>query len=94
MDLVAQRLLYSSKNTIQTQMLTSCTHAYDHITQQINNLSDTTQQAYTLWKRVHHYLPVIQPLTVILISWEESPSPEPQIDNNQVKIFQRNSLTE
>ena len=34
----------SSKSTLQTQMLTSCIHAYNYITQQINNLSDITQQ--------------------------------------------------
>ena len=28
----------------QDQTLTPCTHAYDHITQHINNLEDPTQQ--------------------------------------------------
>ena len=32
----------------QDQPLTSCTHAYDHITQHINNLQDPTQQ-HTLY---------------------------------------------
>ena len=38
-------------NTLQQQHdqpLTSCTHAYDHITQQLNNLEDPTQQ-HTLY---------------------------------------------
>ena len=32
------------QQTQQEQQLTSCTHAYDHITQHINNLNDSTQQ--------------------------------------------------
>ena len=32
----------------QDQPLTSCTHAYDHITQHINNLEDPTQE-HTLY---------------------------------------------
>ena len=38
-------------NTQQKQLdqpLTPCTHAYDHITQHINNLEDPTQQ-HTLY---------------------------------------------
>ena len=32
------------QQTQQEQQLTPCTHAYDHITQHINNLDDSTQQ--------------------------------------------------
>ena len=32
------------QQTQQEQQLTACTHAYDHITQHINNLDDSTQQ--------------------------------------------------
>ena len=32
------------QQTQQEQQLTPCTHAYDHITQHINNLDDCTQQ--------------------------------------------------
>ena len=32
------------QQTQQEQQLTPCTHAYDHITQHINNLADSTQQ--------------------------------------------------
>ena len=34
----------------QDQPLTPCTHAYDHITQHINNLGDPTQQ-HTLYTK-------------------------------------------
>ena len=45
------------QETQQDQPLTPCTHAYDHITQHINNLDDQTQKIHcTLWKRMHHYL--------------------------------------
>ena len=33
-----------AQHTQQDQTLTSCTHAYDHITQHIDNLEDPTQQ--------------------------------------------------
>ena len=32
------------QQTVQEQQLTPCTHAYDHITQHINNLDDSTQR--------------------------------------------------
>ena len=40
-------ILIVTKNVIQSQQeqqLAPCTHAYDHITQHINNLDDSTQQ--------------------------------------------------
>ena len=47
----------------------SCTHAYDHIVQQIQDLSDSPNNAlYIPWKRTHHYLLTIPQLPVILIS--------------------------
>ena len=56
------------QETQQYQPLTPCTHAYDHITQHINNLDEHSKIHYTLWKRMHHYLQVIQPCHVIIIS--------------------------
>ena len=56
----------------QDQPLTPCTHAYDHITQHINNLADPMQQT-TLYTRqeciiYNHYLQPILPHHVIIIS--------------------------
>ena len=53
----------------QHQPLTPCTHAYDHITQHINNLEDPIQQntLYTQ-ERMHHYLQLIPPYHMIIIS--------------------------
>ena len=36
--------MYTTPNTQPNQQLTTCTHAYDHITQHINNLDDSIQQ--------------------------------------------------
>ena len=49
--------------------ITLGTHAYDHITQHINNLEDPIQQntLYTQ-EEVHHYLQLILPYHVIIIS--------------------------
>ena len=45
-------------HALPNQQFTSCTQAYDHITQHINNLANTTQQIhYIQLKRTHHYLP-------------------------------------
>ena len=53
----------------QDQPLTPCTHAYDHITQHINNLEDQHSNIYcTLRKWMHHYLQLILPHYVIIIS--------------------------
>ena len=53
----------------QHQPLTPCTHAYNHITQHINNLEDPIQQIHcTLRKRMHHYLQLILPHHVVIIS--------------------------
>ena len=43
-----QNCYTSTQQKQQDQPLTSCTHAYDHITQHINNLQDPTQQ-HTLY---------------------------------------------
>ena len=51
----------------QDQTITPFTHTYDHITQQINNLEDLTQQHTVLMKRMHHYLLWILPHHVIII---------------------------
>ena len=47
----------------------SCTHAYDHIVQQIQDLSEVPNNTlYIPWKRTHHYLLMIPQLHVSLIS--------------------------
>ena len=84
----------SSKNTIQTQMLTSCTHAYDHITQQINNLSDTTQQQLHTMEESASLFTSDTTTNCNFNIVEESPSPEPQIDNNQVKDIPKGILSQ
>ena len=43
-----QNCFTNTQQKQQDQSLTSCTHAYDHITQHINNLEDPTQQ-HTLY---------------------------------------------
>ena len=43
-----QNCYTSTQQKEQDQPLTACTHAYDHITQHINNLEDPTQQ-HTLY---------------------------------------------
>ena len=52
----------------QDHTLTPCTHAYDHITQYVDNLGDPIQQhTYsTPMKWMHHYLLQIPPHHVII----------------------------
>ena len=49
--------------------LNICTHDYQHIAQNINDLSDNTQQnnIYILVKKVHHHLQMIQTCIVIIV---------------------------
>ena len=57
------------QQTQHEQQLTPCTHAYNYITQHINNLDDNTQKIHcTLLKRMHHYLQAILPHHVIITS--------------------------
>ena len=51
----------------QDQTLTPCTHAYDHITQHINDLEDPTQQHALNTNEVDHYLLWIPPHHVIIM---------------------------
>ena len=66
-------------------MLTSCTHAYDHITQQINNLSNTIQQHKQHTMEESASLFTSNTTTNCDFNIEDnSPSPQPQIYDNQV----------
>ena len=68
-DLNCNQECYTDIQQTQEQQLTPCTHAYDHITQHINNLDDHTQETHcTPWKRMHQYLQVILPHHVIITS--------------------------
>ena len=53
--------IQSSKST-KDDHLNICTHDYQHITQNINDLSDTTQQV----KKVRYHLQTIQTCTAII----------------------------
>ena len=59
---------HQQESTIDDHSI-SCTHVYDHIVQQIQDLSDSTQQ-HTLhsMEEKHHYLLTIPQLPVTLIS--------------------------
>ena len=61
-DFICDRECYTDTQEIQQdQLLTPCTHAYDHITQHINNLEDPMQQntLYTMCKVVLPVSPVV-----------------------------------
>ena len=51
-----QEYYTDTQETQHEQQLTPCTHAYDHITQHINNLDNHTQQntLYTIYKQYRH----------------------------------------